>query len=195
MNWFSNLSSKNERLKTNLSVGFVPKVPVGVMVVVPGIQTTELHRLSKRRTPDVVVVDQRHGEMVVGWWCGCVCEDEEMVDGNDEADPCLICLGPRPYQVTCHQGRTNPYLSSLSSSSRSSREPRDIVTPSSCHWCSSLRHSFVISLLVTIMFLLSLRHPDHGSYTWNVVSSNIPRNEHALGRSFQTSEFLRPRRC
>ena len=166
---------------------------MGIVVVVPGIQTTELHRLSKRRAPDVVVVSQRHCGLGC-WWCGGV-ECEEMIDGNDEADPCLICLGPRPYQVTCHQDRTDPYLSSLSSSSRFSREPRDIVTPLSYHWCSSPRHSFVISLLVTIMIFLSLRHPDPGSYTWNVVSSNIPRNERALGRSFQTSEFLRPRRC
>ena len=186
--------SKNEKLKTNLSVGFVPKVPMGVVVVVPGVQPTKFHRLPEGRAPDVVVVGQRHCGLV-GWWCGCVCADEEMIDGNNEANPRLICLGPRPYQVTCHQGRTDPYLQSLSSSSRSSRNSRDVVTPSSYHWCSSPRHSFVIPLLVTIMFLLSLRHPDHGSYTWNVVSSNIPRNERALGRSFQTSEFLRPRRC
>ena len=166
---------------------------MGVVVVVPGVQTTKLHRLSKRRAPDVVVIGQRHG-VLGSWWCGGE-ECEEMIDGNDEANPCLICLGPRPYQVTCHQDRTDPYLSSLLSSSRFSREPRDIITPSSSHWCSSPRHSFVISLLVTIMLFLSLRHLDHGSYTWNEVSSNIPRNERALGRSFQTSEFLRPRRC
>ena len=166
---------------------------MGILLVVSGVQTTESHSLSQRRLPDVVVVDQGHG---VGLGGGVVvCEDEEMIDGNDGADPCLICLGPSPYSVTCHQDRTDPYLQSLSSSSRSSHEPREIIAPSSYHWCSSPRHSFVIPLLVTIMFLLSLRHPDPGSYTWNVVSSNIPRNERALGRSFQTSEFLRPRRC
>ena len=156
---------------------------------------------SKRRS----FIDSPRGERqtlslsvkgIVGWVVGgVVVVDEEMVDGNDEADPCLICLGPRPYQVTGHQDRADLYLSSLSSPSRSSRKHRDIVTPLSYHWCSSPRHSFVISLLVTIMLFLSLRHPDHGSYTWNVVSGNIPRNERALGWSFQTSEFLRPRRC
>ena len=157
---------------------------------------------SKRRS----FIDSPRGERqtlslsvkgIVDWLVGGVvgCEDEEMIDGNDEVDPCLICLGPRPYQVTCHQYRTDPYLQSRSSSSRPSREPRDIVTPSSCHWCSSPRHSFVIPFLVTIMLFLSLRHPDHEAYTWNVVSSNIPRNERALGWSFQTSEVLRPRRC
>ena len=132
--------------------------------------------------------------MVDNWVVGGV-EYEEMIDGNDEADPCLICLGSRPHQVTCHQDRTDLCFSSLSSSSQPSGEPCDIVTPSSYHWCSSPRHSFIISLLVTIMLFLSLRHPDPGSYTWYVVSSNIPRNERALGRSFPTSEFLRPRRC
>ena len=78
---------------------------------------------------------------------GVVVKDEEMIDGNDEADPCLICLGPRPYQVACHQDQTDPYLSSLSSPSRSSCEPRDIIMPSSYHWCSSPRHSFVIPSL------------------------------------------------
>ena len=148
MNWFSNLSSKNEKLKTNLSVGFVPEVPMGVVIMVPWVQTTKLHQLSKRRAPDVVIVGQGHCGLGC-WWGGCV-EDEEMIDGNDEADPCLICLGPRPYQVTCHQDRTDPYLSSLSSSSRSSRNSRDVVMPSSYHWCSSPRHSFAIFLLVTI---------------------------------------------
>ena len=94
MNWFSNFSSKNEKLKTNLSVGFVSKVSMGVMVVISGIQTTKLHRLSQRRTPDVVVIGQGHCGLVVGGVV--VWEDEEMIDGNDEADPCLICLGPRP---------------------------------------------------------------------------------------------------
>ena len=82
---------------------------------------------------------------IVGWVVEGVvwlCEDEEMIDGNDEADPCLICPGPRLYQVTCHQDRTDPSLSSRSSSSRPSREPRDIIAPSSYHWCSSPRHFF-----------------------------------------------------
>ena len=114
MNWFSNFSSKNEKLKTNLSVGLVPKVPMGIVVVVSGVQTTKLHRLSKRRAPDIIVVGQGHCGLVGGV---VVCEDKEMIDGNDEADPCLICLGPRPYSVTCHQDRTDPYLQSLSSSS------------------------------------------------------------------------------
>ena len=59
---------------------------------------------------------------------GCV-EDEEMMDGNDRADSCLICLGPRPHQVTYHQDRTNPYLLSLSSSSY----PHVTFTTSLCH--------------------------------------------------------------
>ena len=57
-------------------------------------------------------------DWVVG---GVVVKDEEMIDGNDKADPCLICLGPRPHQVTCHQDRTDLYLSSLSFSSQFSR--------------------------------------------------------------------------
>ena len=47
--------------------------------------------------------------MVDSWVVGGV-EYAEMIDGNDEADPCLICLGPRPHQVTYHQDRAGPYL-------------------------------------------------------------------------------------
>ena len=83
---------------------------MGILLVVPGVQTTEFHSLSQGRLPDVVIVDQRHGGLGC-WWCGVCVEDEEMVDGNDEVGPCLICLGPRPYQATCHQDRTGPYLS------------------------------------------------------------------------------------
>ena len=66
--------------------------------------------------------------MVDNWVVGGV-EYEEVIDGNDEADPCLICLGPRPYQVTYHQDRTDPYRSSRSSSSRASRHRHAIVVP------------------------------------------------------------------
>ena len=146
MNWFSNFSSKNERLKTNLSVGFVPEIPMGIVVVVPGVQTTKLHRLPERRAPDIVIIGQRHCGLGC-WLVWIVCKDEEMIDGNDKADPCLICLGPRSHQVTNHQDRTDPHLQPLSSSLRFSCKPRDIVTPSSYHWCSSPRHSFVIPSL------------------------------------------------
>ena len=126
---------------------------MGILLVVSSIQTTEPHSLSQRRLPDVVVVDQGHGVGLVGGVV--VCEDEEMIDGNDEADPCLICLGPRPYSVTCHQDRTDPYLPSRSSSSR---HRHAIIVPLVLITSSFFRHS----LLVTIMLFLSLRHPEIG---------------------------------
>ena len=79
--------------------------------------------------------------MVDSWVVGGV-EYAEMIDGNDEADPCLICLGPRPYQVTCPQDRTDPYLQSLSASSQPLCSSHNITTPSLDHWCSSPHHSF-----------------------------------------------------
>ena len=96
-----------------LAVGLVPKIPMGIVVVIPWIQVAKLH-LPHGRTPDSVIVKQRHGGLLV---VGSCVKDEEMMDGNNEADPCLICLGPRPHQVTYHQDQTDPYLQSQSSSS------------------------------------------------------------------------------
>ena len=55
METISELLNQYKRSKIDLSVGFIPKVPMGIMVVGPGIQTAQLH-LTKRRAPDIVVV-------------------------------------------------------------------------------------------------------------------------------------------
>ena len=60
METISELLSKYKRSKIDLSVGFVSKVSMSIVVVVPGIQAAEFH-LPKRQTPDVVIVDQGHG--------------------------------------------------------------------------------------------------------------------------------------
>ena len=100
---------------------------------------------------------------------GVVVEDEEMINGNDKADPCLICLGPRPYQVTCHlrpdRSLSLVFAIPLATLARASRKRHAIVVPLVLITPSFFRHSLPCDHYA-FPYLYATWIMDHTRGTW-----------------------------